>query len=141
MALGIDAQVAHLQHFFGCFACRVPPQDRLHPRHQLASVERFGHVVVGAELEADNLVHVVTARGEHDDRQVALLAQTAADLPAVDLGHHQVEHQQVGFRDAHLFERFATVARRFNREALGLQVHARELEDVLFVVCDEDGGH
>ena len=33
-----------------------PPEDRPDPRRQLAQAERLGDVVVGAELEADDLV-------------------------------------------------------------------------------------
>ena len=106
---GVDAQIADLEHLLGRLAGRIAAQDRLDPRDELARVERLGHVVVGAQLQPDDLVHVVAARGEHDDRQVALLAQSAAHFPAVELGHHQVEHEQVGLALAHLVERFLAV--------------------------------
>src|SRR5213076_74843 len=41
---------------------RRAPQDRLHPRHELARVERLRHVVVRADLESDDLVHVLVTR-------------------------------------------------------------------------------
>ena len=44
-------------------------EHRAHARQQLARVERLGQVVVGAELEADDLVDVVALGGEHDHRQ------------------------------------------------------------------------
>lgn len=52
-------------------------------------------VVVGAGLQADDDVEVVTAGGQHDDRQLAALADPAADLHAVDAGQHEVEQQQI----------------------------------------------
>ena len=48
---------------------RRPAQHRLHPQHQLARRERLGHVVVGAELQAEHPVGLLAERGQHDDRQ------------------------------------------------------------------------
>src|ERR1035437_3387395 len=39
-------------------------QQRLDPAHQLAQPERLGHVVVGAEFQTDDLVHLLVARGQ-----------------------------------------------------------------------------
>ena len=50
---------------------RPPPQHRLDPRLQLARGERLGDVVVDPGLEARDLVGLVGARGQHDDRQLA----------------------------------------------------------------------
>jgi len=74
-------------------------------------------------------------------RRRDILTQATADLPAIDLGHHQVEHQQVGLGRPDFVQGLAAVARRLHGEALGLQVHARELQDVLFVVRDEHCRH
>ena len=46
--------------------------------------ERLGDVVVGAELEPDDAVVLVAARGEHDHRNRRLGAEPPADLDAVD---------------------------------------------------------
>src|SRR5664279_1909319 len=47
------------------------PQDAAHARDELARRERLGDVVVGAELEADDAIDLVAARGEKEDRHVA----------------------------------------------------------------------
>jgi len=73
---------------------RRPPKDRPDPRHELARVEGLGEVVVGADLEPDDLVHVLVARGQHEDGHVGVLADPLADLDAVDVREHQVEHDQ-----------------------------------------------
>ena len=52
-----------------------PAQDRPDARDQLARAERLGQVVVGAELEAEQLVELVVARGEHDDRDRRVAAR------------------------------------------------------------------
>ena len=47
---------------------RRPPQHRADAASELADRERLGDVVVGAQLEAEHLVDLVVARGQHDDR-------------------------------------------------------------------------
>ena len=43
-------------------------EDGVDARDQLAHGERLGHVVVGAGVEAADLVGLLPARGQHDDR-------------------------------------------------------------------------
>ena len=72
------------------------PQQRLDAAHQLAQPERLGQVVVGAQLEADDLVHLLVARGEHEHGRLgAGGAQPAEGLEAVDAGQPDVEHDEV----------------------------------------------
>src|SRR6478752_3879818 len=54
-----------------------------HARAELPDRERLGDVVVGAELEADDLVELVVAGGQHDDRHRAPGAELLADLEPV----------------------------------------------------------
>ena len=71
-------------------ALRVAPgharaaQRRLHAAAELAQRERLGDVVVGAELEAEDLVDLLGLGGEHDDRHRRARAQPPADLEAVE---------------------------------------------------------
>ena len=46
-------------------------QHGIDARQQFARREGLGHVVVGAAIEACDLVALGGARGEHDDRQIA----------------------------------------------------------------------
>src|SRR4249920_3281047 len=48
-------------------------------RDQLAYPERLDHVVVGAELKADDTVSFLSARRDDDDRNVGSLTDLAAD--------------------------------------------------------------
>ena len=71
-------------------------QQRLDPAHQLAQAERLGQVVVGAELEADDLVDLVVARRQDQDRHLgAGGADAAQHLEAVDAGQADVEDHEV----------------------------------------------
>ena len=63
-----------------------PPQHGLDARDQLARAEGLGHVVVGAELEAEHPVDLLVARRERDHRRLAERPDAPADLEPVDAG-------------------------------------------------------
>src|SRR5262249_49690123 len=68
-----------------------PAQHRADPGEQLSQREGLGHVVVGAQLEAEYAIHLLSARGEHDDRHLdAATAELTAYVPARQLRHHDV---------------------------------------------------
>ena len=82
-------------------AIRVAPRpaarrkQRTDAAPELPDRERLGDVVVGAELETEHLVELLAARGEHDDRHVALAAQPLAHLQPVEPREHDVEDDEV----------------------------------------------
>ncbi len=128
---GVDHQVTMLQH--GALGLlpfrRGAPEDGLHARDQLARVERLRHVVVRADFEADDLVDVLVARRQHQDRDVGLLADAAADLDPVDVRQHQVEHDQRRLLALHRRERVRTVRRGAHLVARVLEVQRDEGRD------------
>jgi hypothetical protein len=86
-----------------------PAYHALDARAQLARIERFGDVIVGAHLEADDAVHHVAGGGDHDDSQVVPLAQVARQAQAVlagqvDVQQHDIRHRPRE-RRAHLLAR------------------------------------
>ena len=142
VALPIDRQRAdrHRRPGRGRRARRAA-QDRLHPRRQLARVERLAEVVVRAHLEADDPIHLLRARRQHQDRHVGVLAQLAADVEPALLRHHQVEHDQRRLPRAGRLQRLLAVGGLEHGEALLLQVHRAELADARFVVGHQDRLH
>src|SRR5471032_672437 len=66
-------------------------QDGADARRQLARRARLGHVIVGAQFQADDAVGVVAAAGQHQDRQLAARADAAQRLQPVHARHHDVE--------------------------------------------------
>jgi hypothetical protein len=74
---------------------RHAAQQRLDAREQLGHLERLGEVVVGAELQPDDAVEHLGARGEHQDgRRDAALPQRPAHVEPVAAGQHDVEHDR-----------------------------------------------
>ena len=73
-----------------------PPQERRDPRPHLADPERLGHVVVRAGLEGGDLVRLLAARGEDEDRGRGLAPDVADDGQAVAVREAEVEQDEVG---------------------------------------------
>src|SRR5919197_1365340 len=70
-----------------------PSQDRLDPLHHLNRRRRLDDVVVGAEPQAADLVAVLAARAEEENRHAGAVAETPADIePRLALEHHVEEH-------------------------------------------------
>src|SRR3569832_2614035 len=112
MTTEIDLRPAHDHDTRGRAAARgVAPQSRVDARKQLAQAERFGEVVVGADLEAQHLVYLLAARGEHDDGLLqALAALTAAEALAVAIRQHHVEQNEIRLCVTRLLATFAHAA-------------------------------
>ena len=66
-----------------------PPQYRFQTSKQLARLERLGKIVVGADLQPDDAIHLVAARCQHQHRQVPARAQPPADFEPVHVGQQR----------------------------------------------------
>ncbi|TPW17509.1 MAG: prephenate dehydrogenase [bacterium] len=93
----IHRDLAELVRLGGIVSPVAAAQQGLDPGHELEEAERLGDVVVRAELQAQDLVDFLPARGEHDDRQlVAVGADLAADVEAAHLGQHDIQDHEIG---------------------------------------------
>lgn len=71
------------------------PQNGPDAGHQLARAVRLGHVVVRAQLQAEQDVVLGRAGGEHQDGDVVVRAQHPAHPEPVDHREHQIQDDQV----------------------------------------------
>ncbi len=101
--IDIDLEAAETEQTGGRLAAPAA-QNRLDPGKQLARLEGLGQIIVGAELQPDDAVHGVAARGEHEDRGVAPGADAPAHFEAVEVGQHQIEDEQVEMAAAVLID-------------------------------------
>jgi len=106
---------------------------------ELPDREGLRDVVVGAELEAEHLVQLVVASGQHDDRHFALGPQTLADFEPVELREHDVEHDEVDPLRRKALQRLLAVPRLQHAVALALQGVGEQLLNGFLVVDEEDG--
>ena len=132
---GIEAQVADGE--LGAAARRAPAHQRPDAGEQLAALERLDQIVVGAAVEALDAVLGVGARGEDQDRDVALGADAAADLDAVEPRQAEVEHDEVGDELLGGVERLHAVGGRAHLVALLAQRAPQHVGDLGVVLDDE----
>ena len=113
MPARIQAQLLKRQRV-GIALGACPAQQGTQPRLELAHVEWLDQVVVGPGIQAVNAIAHRLACCEHQDRHpVALAAQPAAHLKAIDAGHADVEHHRFGGGPYRLVERLVAVLGQF----------------------------
>ena len=112
-------------------------QHGAHARRQLVGVEGLGDVVVGAQVEALGLVARRALGRQQDDRDRAPLTQLAHDLDAVEVGHDDVEQDDVRPDFLGLLERLFAAAGGHDAETLVVKGQRDELRDARLVVGDE----
>ena len=102
-------------------------QSRLHAREKLVKRKRLGNVVVGAQLECQDLVDLLILRGQHDDRHGAKLANLLAGFDPIEHGQHDVEHDQIRLLALCHRNRRATVAGGNDGVAAAFEIEAQRL--------------
>ena len=105
-------------------------QDLLH-------LKGLDDVVVGAPLQAGDLVLGLPLGGEHDDRGAALLPDFFQDRPAVHDGQHDVQQHQVGLKGAEILHALAAVLGHLGLKALFFQVEVEQFGDISVVLYDQ----
>ena len=137
-AVGVDEDRADLAYPLAVRHAGRAPEDRLDPGDQLAWAERLGQVVVGAQLQAEDAVDLVVAGGQEDDRcPIAVVAEPAADLEAVQAGQADVEHASDRAQPAGRGETGDAVGLGMHAEVVPREIHPYEIGDRSFVLHDE----
>src|SRR5690606_31106787 len=114
---------------------------RLDPGQEFAHREGLGQVVVGADLQPDDTVHLVVARGEHQDRHGTGASDVSADIEAVDGGEHDVEDDQVGRVGGRLGDGGLAVGDGAYLVTRLLEVVRDRRANTRFILDDEDPCH
>src|ERR1700737_709429 len=91
--LADDIQLRNRLRFVGVW--RGTPHDGIDSSEHLTDGERLGDVVVGPELEPDDLVDLSVFCRDHDDRHPAALAERAGEVESAHAGEHEVEQDEV----------------------------------------------
>src|SRR5207253_744779 len=96
----------------------------VHLIEQLDGAEGLDEVVVGTGVAASGAIDVGAAGGQHDDfdgRRLGLVFQVATDLEAIELGHVDVEQDQLGPLLAGNLQGFFAVSRVQQVEVFGAE--------------------
>ena len=112
-----------------------------HAGQQLTHAERLAHVVVGTRVERRDLVGLLAAHREHDDRHLAPTADPLDHTHAVYTGQAKVEQDHVGVGVRGEYERLFSGGRQDHVVGARLEVDLERLADLGLVVDDEHSGH
>ena len=84
-------------HYLGAvvLGTALPLQDRIHPSHQFLRAEWLDHIIVDAQLEAEQLVVFFPSGGEHDYRDVLDLLNFLHRAESIQLRHHHIHDNQI----------------------------------------------
>ncbi|KAG1318611.1 hypothetical protein G6F63_015141 [Rhizopus arrhizus] len=107
---------------------------------QQAWLDRLVHVVVGARFQAQYLLDIVFAGGQHQDRHIGKAADLPAHIDAAQARQHQVQHHQ--FRCMLAARRAGQVAAGhvLYGEAMFVQIVADQLGQAAIVFHQQDRG-
>src|ERR1700722_7404538 len=118
------------------------PRRRTDGRDELAHRERLDEVVVGSDLERMDTVVLGPARGDDDDRRTDPLRARGLDqLPAVELGQHEIEDADVRILEAQPGEPDLAAPDDDRVEAGRREVARHPVGDHRVVLDDQDLGH
>jgi len=116
-------------------------QDRAYARDECRLVDGLGEVFIGADLEARDNVLRIAARGDQDDGdegEALVGLELAAHLEAVELGHHDVEQDEVGQERAGLGQGLRTVGGHCQPVAVDLEAAREDVAVGLVIIGNED---
>ena len=111
----------------------------MNPCNQLARAERFCHVVVAADFEAENAIDFLVARRQEKDRGIRGFPDLPADFEPIHLRHADVEHDQFVDIAVELAQRLLAVLRDRDRHSRFLERKAHDVTDMRVIVDDENG--
>ena len=117
------------------------PQVGLDPGDQLPGRERLGHVIIGAQLEAEDLVRFLGAGRQDQDGdggQPILAAKPFGDLETVRVRKHQVQDDQVGHGPLQKAKKGLGRGETLDFEPGGFELEPDQIDDVGLVVQDGD---
>jgi hypothetical protein len=118
------------------------PQQRSHPRQQLAQRKRLADIIVRAKIQTHHAITFLRPRRQHQDGPAeSLSAHPPAQIVSVQFRQQQVEDQQVGrVLPQQPVARFA-IGSRHHLVRLELQVIPQTAQDGRIVFNNENSAH
>src|SRR5215472_1279419 len=118
-----------------------PPGRCAQPGEQLVHAERFRDVVVRAGVEGVDLLRLLAARRQHDDRRCRPAADTSDDIGAVHVGQAEVDDDDVGVVAGHHGKSADPVGGGVHGVVAGAEIDAQRTQQGGLVVYDEHARH
>ena len=119
----------------------IPAELAFHPGDDLDGVKGLCDIVVGADVEPQNLVRVLAFGGEEDNGDVGGLPQTGRGPDAVQIGHHHIHENEVDVVGAHHFQRLEPVIGVESTIPFAGEVDVQRRNNVFIVITDQNVVH
>jgi len=119
----------------------APTQHCADPGDELPRRVRLCDVVVGAQLQTEDLVDLAVAGGHHDHRDARAQPQLLTHLGAAHPGQHQIQQNDVGAAALELRERGHSVNCHDRIEILLAQQERQWLRERFLVLYDQHLAH
>src|SRR5947209_6364334 len=114
-------------------------QNGFDASEEFANGKRFGDVVVSAQLEPNDFIHLLAAGGEHDNgNRRALGLELLAYVETAHARHHHIENYQIGRILECAFQAIDAIESGNNLKALILEVIAQSGDHVWFILDNQD---
>gem|GEM_PF-5868554 len=110
----------------------------MNAREQYARVHRLAHVIIGAHVQTLDLVAVVGACGEHEDRPVIVITDLAADAQAVFARQHEVENHQIRLFIDNPLRRPSAITFQTDLQPIVFKIIASQLGQSKVILDDQD---
>ncbi len=139
--LGVDLDGAHADgRGRRVLACLGAAQHGAHAGHDLGRIEWLDHVVVGAQAQGQQLVHIIGQGRDHDHGRLAVIADGAQHVDAVHAGKVDVQQHQVGPQQAEQLQRLLAVRGHARTQPVPLEIGRQDAGDGGLVFDDEHEG-
>ena len=123
------------------FLSLAPTKDSPNAGNDSARGKGLGHVIVGAEFEAQDLVDLRIARGEEENGDVGDFADSAAEVETGVIREPDIENGKVRFVGLEMFETIASGADVSDIKIFRFEGIDQGVRDGAFIFDDKYGEH
>ena len=107
--------------------------------HQFPHAERLGHVIISAEIQTNDFVHLLAFGGKHEDGSGDFPgAQLLAHVVAAQAGQHDVEHDERRLAFHHRFDGLVAAGTNVHFVTFPLEDFLQTQANVRVVFNDQD---
>ena len=114
------------------------PQHRMNARGEFAWIVRLGQIIIGAEFEPHDAIHVLTVRRQHDNGQRGLGANLAQYFKAANAGQHHIQDHQRIITGKCALNAGRAVMNGLNLKSLRIQILLDQFAKFHVIVDDEN---
>lgn len=136
----VDLEIADADDlfFFGQSRLTGTAQNGFDAGFDLQDVERLGNIVIGTIFKSENFVHVFAFGCQHDNRNVAGLANALTDLRTVHLGQHQIQQYKIDMVIEEQIKRLFAIIGGEGLVAILFQIIFETLDHQGFVINEQN---